>query len=79
MTDDQKFMMSNFFNNYLRNKLRELNFIEIGKTRKFFDTSKRTEIQGTNLTLFEGYAANFTFLETGLYLKVDAASKIVRA
>lgn len=77
--DDQKFMITNFFNNYLRNRLRDLNFIEIGKTRKFFDMSKRIEINGTNLTLFEGYAANFTFLESGLYLKVDAAAKIVRA
>lgn len=58
--------------------MRQLNFIEIGKSRKFFDAKKKTRIEGTNLTLFEGYAANFCFLESGLYLKVDAATKIVR-
>ena len=74
-----KFQELTFLNNCLRNFLRQLNFCEIGKSRKFFDTSRKTVIENTNLKLFEGYAANFCYLESGLYLKVDIANKIVRA
>jgi hypothetical protein len=51
-TEHQDFLIVNFLNNLLRNFLRQLNFIEIGKSRKFFDSRKRTRIEGTNLMLF---------------------------
>jgi hypothetical protein len=56
-----------------------LGFNEIGKSRKFFDTNSRQEIPNTNLFLYSGFSTSFCLLESGLYLRVDPANKIVRS
>ena len=71
-------MQLNFLNNLLRTSMRRLNFIEIGSSRRFFDASSKKLINDLDLVVYEGYIANFCKLETGLFLKVDAVSKIVR-
>lgn len=66
-----------FLNNSLRNLLRRLDYTEIGKTGKFFNTKRSENIDG-DMKMFSGVKANFMILERGIYLRVDSAKKIVR-
>lgn len=56
--------------------MRGLNYIEIGRSGKYFNTNEKTKID--NLMMFSGYRSNFVLLENGYYLRVDSAKKIVR-
>jgi len=56
--------------------MRKLNYMEIGKSGKYFNASHKTPID--NLMMFSGYKSNFVLLENGFYLRVDSAKKIVR-
>jgi hypothetical protein len=65
-----------FLNNALRSGMRRINFVEIGKTGKYFNSSDKKEIE--NLIMYSGFKSNFVDLEKGIYLRVDTAKKIVR-
>lgn len=56
--------------------MRRLNYVEIGKSGKYFNSHDKQQID--NLMMYNGYKSNFTILEKGFYLRVDAAKKIVR-
>jgi hypothetical protein len=73
--ENPKFLLS-FLNNGLRNIMNRLNYIEIGKTGKYFNTKEKKEID--NLMMFSGFKSNFVLLEKGVFLRVDSANKIVR-
>jgi hypothetical protein len=66
-----------FLNNTLRNCMRKLNYVEIGKSGKYFNSKEKTNID--SLTMYNGFKSNFVALEKGYYLRVDAAKKIVRS
>ncbi len=68
--------MLSFLNNGLRSIMRKLNYIEIGRSGKYFNATEKTKID--NLMMFSGYRSNFVQLEKGFYLRVDSAKKIVR-
>lgn len=65
-----------FLNNSLRNIMRKLNYVEIGKSGKYFNATDKTLID--NLNMYNGFKSNFVSLEKGYFLRVDAAKKIVR-
>jgi hypothetical protein len=69
-------MLLTFLNNGLKNLMRKLDYVEIGKSGKFFNTKERSNID--NLLMYNGYKANFVHLEKGYFLRVDPAKKIVR-
>ena len=56
--------------------MRGKNYIEIGRTGKFFDPKNKKTVD--SLVMFSGYKANFQMLENGLNLRVDVAKKFVR-
>ena len=56
--------------------MRKLNYVEIGKTSKFFNSQDKKEID--NLMMYSGFKSNFTFLQKGPFLRVDSVKKIVR-
>lgn len=41
-----------FLNNFLRSNMKKLGFIEIGKTKKFFDSSTKKKINNADLQLY---------------------------
>jgi hypothetical protein len=67
-----------FLNNLLKNQMRNMGFMEIGKSRKYFDSKTKKQVAGTDLTIYQGFETSFVNLEGGIYLKVDTANKIVR-
>lgn len=67
-----------FLNNLLKNQMRNMGFMEIGKSRKYFDSKSKKQIAGTDLTIYQGFETSFMNLEGGIYLKVDTTNKIVR-
>ena len=69
-------VLLSFLNNGLRNVMRNLDYMEIGRSGKYFNTKQKTQID--NLMMFSGYRSNFVLLENGFYLRVDSAKKIVR-
>ena len=69
-------MLVGFLNNGLRNLMSRLNYVEIGRSGKYFNSARQEKID--NLVMFSGYKANFMELERGIYLRVDTARKIVR-
>jgi hypothetical protein len=46
-------LLLHFFNNTLRNLMLKHNYIELGKSGKFFDISTKANIE--NLALFSGF------------------------
>lgn len=54
----------------------KLNFVEIGKTGKYFNSKDFTKID--DLIMYNGYKSNFVMLENGYFLRIDPAKKIVR-
>lgn len=70
-------MLLTFLNNGLRNIMSRLNYVEIGRSGKFFNAKDKTPID--NLVMYGGYKANFVYLEKGFFLRVDPAKKIVRS
>ena len=68
--------MLSFLNNGLRNLMNKLNYIEIGKSGKYFNVKEKQDID--NLMMFSGFKCNFVLLENGYFLRVDGAKKIVR-
>jgi hypothetical protein len=69
-------LLLSFLNNGLRNVMRGLDYMEIGRSGKYFNAKQKTHID--NLMMFSGYRSNFVLLENGYYLRVDSAKKIVR-
>ena len=69
-------LLLSFLNNGLRNVMRGLDYMEIGRSGKYFNTKDKVNID--NLMMFSGYRSNFVLLENGYYLRVDSAKKIVR-
>lgn len=69
-------LLLSFLNNGLRNVMRGLDYMEIGRSGKYFNTKEKVNID--NLMMFSGYRSNFVLLENGYYLRVDSAKKIVR-
>ena len=69
-------LLLSFLNNGLRNVMRGLDYMEIGRSGKYFNAKQKTHID--NLMMFSGYKSNFVHLESGYYLRVDSAKKIVR-
>ncbi len=56
---------------------KKVGYTEIGKTGKFFKIDNAKSLD-SSLKMFNGYKANFMWLEKGIYLRVDPAKKIVR-
>ena len=73
--ENPKVLLS-FLNNGLRSVMRGLDYMEIGRSGKYFNTKQKQNID--NLMMFSGYKSNFVLLENGFYLRVDSAKKIVR-
>ncbi len=67
-----------FLNNMVKNFFYQLDYTEIGRSRKYFDTKNFKNLECARVTVFKGYSSNFTLLENGLYLRMDSAVKIVR-
>jgi hypothetical protein len=65
-----------FMNNALRNSMRNIDYVEIGKTGKYFNSKDKRDIDG--LVMYNGFKSSFTELEKGYFLRVDSAKKIVR-
>lgn len=72
---DKKLLLT-FLNNGLRRVMNKLDFVEIGRSSKYFNCKNKTNID--NLIMFDGYKANFISLEAGYYLRIEPAKKIVR-
>ena len=49
-----------FLNNGLRNIMKNLNFVEIGRSGKFFNATEKSNIE--NLIMYNGYKSNFVQL-----------------
>lgn len=53
-------MLLTFLNNGLRNIMSRLNYVEIGRSGKYFNAKDKTPID--NLVMYNGYKANFVYL-----------------
>lgn len=56
--------------------MEKMNYVEIGRTGKYFNSKKNQKID--NLIMYSGYKANFMELDQGIFLRIDLARKIVR-
>lgn len=56
--------------------MRKLNFVEIGKSGKHFNTNTKTPID--KLFMFNGFKANFVKLEKGYFLRVEPVKKFIQ-
>lgn len=72
----KKDVLKLFLNATLRGIMSRLNYVEIGKSGKYFNTESKTQID--NLYMYKGYVSSFNETEKGVYFRVDTARKIVR-
>lgn len=68
-----------FLNNMLHNFFHQINYSEIGRSRKYFDSQHYTHMESARVLIYKGYSSSFTLLEKGLFLRIDPAVKIVRS
>lgn len=59
LSGDPKMLLT-FLNNGLRNIMSRLNYVEIGRSGKYFNAKDKTPID--NLVMYNGYKANFVYL-----------------
>lgn len=59
LKENPKLLLS-FLNNGLRSVMRGLDYMEIGKSGKYFNTRNKTLID--NLMMYSGYRSNFVLL-----------------
>lgn len=59
LKENPKILLS-FLNNGLRSLMRNLDYMEIGRSGKYFNTNDKTLID--NLMMFGGYKSNFVLL-----------------
>lgn len=52
----------NFFNNMIKNFFNQLGFIEIGKSRKYFDPKSRTNLDNAGIMIYNGFSTSFNIL-----------------
>ena len=70
--------LETFLNVALRNTMKIMNYLEIGKSRKFFNMGGKKELEGGEILLYPGYQANFLRgTKNQIYLRIDPAKKIV--
>ena len=74
---ENKNLFLGFLNVALRNLMHKHSYTELGKSRKFFNTTKYDKPE-PSIRLFSGYQANFLVGESKFFLRVDPAKKIVR-
>lgn len=68
-----------FLNNMLRNFFHQLDYTEIGRSRKYFNGQKVEYIESAKVLIYQGYSSSFNLLEQGrLFLRMDPALKLVR-
>ena len=77
MVDNPK-VLTQMLNNALRNVMRRLNYIELGKSGKYFDISNNSKKTFESLVMYSGFKSSFVNLEKGCFLRVNTAKKIVR-
>ena len=58
--------------------MRKLNFVEIGKSGKHFNTKQSDRIKIDSLYMFNGFKANFVKLEKGYFLRVEPVKKFIQ-
>lgn len=68
-----------FLNNMVKNFFYELDYTEIGRSRKYFDSQHYHQLEAARVLVYKGYSSNFTLLEGGLFLRIDPSFKIVRS
>jgi aubergine-like protein len=67
-----------FLNSILKTFFKQLEFYEFGNTSKYFDPQKKDKIPNTNLLIFNGYQTSIQTYQSGIYMRVDLAHKVVR-
>ena len=65
-----------FLNVSLRGIMSRLNYVEIGRSGKYFNIKSKIKID--NLNMYKGYSSSVAELVGGIFLRVDTARKIVR-
>lgn len=73
---NNKAVFLQFLNSSLRGIMSRGNYVEIGRSGKYFTTAKTQNID--NLKMFKGFSSTFQECEKGMFLRVDTARKIVR-
>lgn len=63
----------------IRNFFHQMQYTEIGRTKKYFDPNSRKKLEGADVTVYRGYSTSFSLLESGLFLKVDPTVKIIQS
>jgi len=58
--------------------LRNLNFLESGKTCKYYDPKRKQPVEGTDMFINHGYETSVNFYERGLFLRMDLSHKVIR-
>ena len=77
--DNQKSaIVYTFLNSLVKNFFYQIDYTEIGRSGKYFDSQNYTKVESARLFVYKGYSSRFSLLEDGLFLKIDPATKVVR-
>jgi len=51
-----------FLNNMIKNFFHLLDYTEIGRSKKYFDSKTKVNLNGAQVTIFKGYSSSFSLL-----------------
>ena len=72
-----KSVLCKYLNGWLRGTMNRLDYMEIGRSGKYF-TMRKDKIQPIdNLTMYKGFTSAFQECDKGIFLRVNTARKIV--
>ena len=67
-----------FLNNLVKAFLMKLDYMESGKSKKYFKHQDQISLPNAGVVLYKGFGTSFTLLESGLYLKIDSSTRVVQ-
>lgn len=70
--------VTQMINIILKQAVRDLKYVEIGKFSKFFDISKKIELEKTDLIIYKGMQFNTLPTAKNIFLMTDYACRILR-
>lgn len=76
--EDCRRQLLRFLNANLKRILRQKNYIEWGRNKKYYNMTKKINIDEHNLMIFSGFKTSIDIYEEGIKLLVDCSSRIVR-
>lgn len=75
--ENDRNLVLRWLNIQMKRFLKLIGYTEMGRACRYYDKSRSTNPEGTQLLIHPGFETSYNIYEGGLFLKVDTSNKIV--